>query len=182
MSATVQPIRTTEERIAFILRNWNSIDSTITTAQAKVDELRIKVGRELLDLRASVEAGEMGELATWWEWYRDNFTRSRGDAEKLMQIAADDNPQKAYEEGKAKNAKNNRAYRRRKQQVPSRSREREEKSQPALKLVEVVDPPQPPKRQFDKAKVDKVVAAFVALPWPERREFVRWLNKSYRED
>ena len=82
-------------------------------ARGSLIAARIECGMELLALRARIETGEAGQIG-WWEWYEQKFTRSRADAEKVMAIASDANPQAAYEAAKARNAEINRAYRQRK--------------------------------------------------------------------
>jgi hypothetical protein len=183
-TATVQPIRTIEESVALATRRWNTIDTTIEAAQTKVASLRIETGKILNELRSRIDAGEAGELATWWEWYGDNFTRSRSDAEKLMALARADDPVAAHEAEKARNAEQHRfAYQHKKEAaIPAPAEAPREKteapSRPSLKLVE----PEPaPKRKIDKASVEAVIAAFLALLWPERREFVKRLRQVYRD-
>jgi hypothetical protein len=78
---------------------------------------RIRLGQDLLEARARVEAGEEGNIG-WWEWYQQKFTRSREDAEKVMAIARAENPEAAYVAAKEKNAAINRDYRERQKQFP----------------------------------------------------------------
>ena len=52
------------------------MDVTIDRARSKVGALRIRTGQILLELRARVDAGEIGEIATWWEWYDDNLAEA----------------------------------------------------------------------------------------------------------
>ena len=58
---------------------------------------RLNAGRQLLELRKRIEAGEAGEVK-WWEWYESKFVRSRRDAEKVMALARDPEPEAAAEE------------------------------------------------------------------------------------
>lgn len=55
---------------------------------------RLDAGRMLLELRQTIESD--GE--NWWQWQQGKFQRSRKDMEKLMRMAADDNPEEAFEE------------------------------------------------------------------------------------
>jgi hypothetical protein len=62
---------------------------------------RIYAGQLLLELRARIEAGEAGDGVNWWDWYATKFVRSRKDAEKVMRLAREDDPEAAHEEEKA---------------------------------------------------------------------------------
>jgi hypothetical protein len=64
---------------------------------------RLYAGLVLVELRRRVEAGEAGEV-TWWAWYKEHFTRSRKDAEKLLKLAGAEDPEAAAEAARAKNA------------------------------------------------------------------------------
>jgi hypothetical protein len=95
-------------------------------AYGKFNAARIKLGQDLLEARARVEAGEEGSGITWWQWFEKNFPQSRSTAERAMRIAADENPQAADEVVRARNAIANKAYRARQSvsrdvEPPSRS-------------------------------------------------------------
>jgi hypothetical protein len=66
----------------------------------KLEATRIVCGKELLALRARIEAGEAGEI-DWWVWYGEHFARSRRDAEKVMALASAGDPEAAHEAEKA---------------------------------------------------------------------------------
>ena len=109
----VVPFHSIDQLVQSAHKNWNAIDITIDSARSKVGALRIRTGQILLELRARVDAGEIGEIATWWERYA-KFTRSRRDAERLMEIASAEDPQAAYQTAKDRNADQQRASRARK--------------------------------------------------------------------
>src|SRR5262245_24101100 len=69
--------------------------SNATEGNNKADRARIRAGVLLLQLRERIEAGEAGEGVKWWTWYRDNCVRDRKDAEKVMKLAASENPDAA---------------------------------------------------------------------------------------
>jgi hypothetical protein len=64
---------------------------------------RIKAGQKLNKLRERIESGEAGPewVDDWWGWYGVNFVRSRKDAEKVMRMAREDDPEAAAEEERA---------------------------------------------------------------------------------
>jgi hypothetical protein len=80
-------------------------------AYGKFNAARMKLGQDLLETRARVEAGEEGSGVTWWQWFEKKFPQSRSTAEKAMQIAVAENPQAADAAVRARNAVANRAYR-----------------------------------------------------------------------
>lgn len=80
-------------------------------AKTKFDKHRLAAGQKLVELRRRIEEGEAGEGVNWWEWYATQFTRSRGDAEKLMKMARSDDPDAAEEQARAQNAENQRKHR-----------------------------------------------------------------------
>ena len=90
------PLRSIDELCAVALSEWNAIDELIERAR-EIQARRIKIGHLLLELQQRIDAGENGDLCTFWEWYAGMFTRSRSDAERLMTIARDDNSEAAYQ-------------------------------------------------------------------------------------
>jgi hypothetical protein len=69
----------------------------------KVDQFRISAGKQLVELKVRIEAGEAGKGVKWWFWYAENFkNRSRRDAQRVMALANADDPEKAAEEERTK--------------------------------------------------------------------------------
>jgi hypothetical protein len=69
-------------------------------AYARGNKLRLKAALKLLELRRRVEAGEAGDV-TWWAWFEAQthlLLRGRKDAEKLLKIAAAEDPEQAFDE------------------------------------------------------------------------------------
>jgi hypothetical protein len=81
-----------------------------TALDIKADNARIEAGRMLIELRARIEAGEVG-LVGWWHWYSANFTRSRRDAEKCMALAQAKDPSAALEHERQRAREGMREYR-----------------------------------------------------------------------
>jgi hypothetical protein len=82
-----------EELTALGIKQWKAGDA----ASRKLNAQRIQVGFILLELKQRIEAGERGQVE-WWKWFDENFKkRSRRDAQRLMGIAASDDPNYAYE-------------------------------------------------------------------------------------
>jgi hypothetical protein len=85
----VTPLRSIDELCVIALNEWKAMDELIEATRKKVQARRIKIGHLLLELQQRIDAGENGDLCTFWEWFEDMFTRSRSDAERLMTIARD---------------------------------------------------------------------------------------------
>jgi hypothetical protein len=111
MTAEVQYLRSVSETLHLATTEWNGIDTLIEGTRAKIEQKRIKVGRLLNELRDRIDAGEVGELANWWEWFDDFFVRSRKDAQKLMTMAASADPVAEHEKEKAATKQRMRNYR-----------------------------------------------------------------------
>lgn len=81
---------------------------TLEETGKKAKALQIDIGRLLIELRDRVKSGEIGELATWWEWFEDNRMQFRNierrTAQWYMQIAGDANPEAKLEEMRAADA------------------------------------------------------------------------------
>jgi len=58
---------------------------------------RIEAAKALLKLQHRIEAGEAGNVS-WWDWFKQNSSRSRRDAERLLRIAKAEDPEAALEE------------------------------------------------------------------------------------
>ena len=135
-------------------------------AYGKFNAARIKLGQDLLEARARVEAGEEGSGITWWQWFEKNFPQSRSTAEKAMQIVAAENPQAADEAVRARNAIANRAYRARRSvsrdlEPPSRSASvsRDAEALILTRDPQEVLPPDPGEEQL----IDQIIALFKRL-------------------
>jgi hypothetical protein len=155
----ITPFVSLDEAVLRIHRKWERI----VEAEQKTQSARIECGMRLLELRARIETGEAGKI-TWWQWYEQKFARSRADAEKVMAIASDANPQAANEAAKARNAENNRAYRQRQRNL-SRSRERDQDEARAddqhqqKEPEQEVLPPEPSQQEIE----DQIVELFRQL-------------------
>jgi hypothetical protein len=77
----------------------------------KARKYRIEAGKELLQLRARIEAGEAGVGVQWWQWYESKFVRSRRDAERVMALARDADPDAALERERERNREHQRSSR-----------------------------------------------------------------------
>jgi hypothetical protein len=176
----VVKLRAFDEVVRLTHRKFDQVDE----AHRKASTARLECGLLLLELRQRVQAGEIGDLATWWEWYGDNFTRSRSDAERLIAIAAAENPQQAYQTEKERvrvAVHKHRSFKPAPVAVPcySNMEKIEEVSKPSLKIVA---PTPLPKPEINKAQIEAMIAEFIELSRPEKLEFVRRLRQVYRED
>jgi hypothetical protein len=169
----------------------------------KIDDLQLRCGRKLLEMRRRVEAGEVGDLAAvdWWGWYADAVPGiSRKQAERWMAIAAADDPQAAAVEYRERAASHQRAYReRRLAPPPSLSREPgeretveegdgtasdEREESPPLPAVPVIRrrPPVFAGADVDEtAEIEAALEIFKRLTWNGRVQLIKAQNKLYEE-
>src|SRR5262249_15694815 len=83
----------------------------IKDMQFQIRDARLRLGEILLELRCRVESGEAGEGVKWWDWFDQNVQRSRGDAKKLLKLAASEDPEAAAEEAAQRNRKHQAKHR-----------------------------------------------------------------------
>jgi hypothetical protein len=71
----------------------------VTSAESKLNSKRLAAGPKLLELRHRIVAGEAGDISRWdyYDKHLSSFRRSRKDAEKLMRMAASDDPEATFE-------------------------------------------------------------------------------------
>jgi hypothetical protein len=147
-------------------------------AHGKFKAERLRLARDLFEARARVEGGEEGDI-DWWVWFEKTFTQSRSDAERLLAIAAAENPEGAYAAAKEKNAAYNQAYRERQRQA-SISREMDGPA-PVETRVSVdgrqvtgrVEPPAPERQDI----IDQIKSLFLQLSRTDRRHCAAQLNR-----
>src|SRR6516162_291418 len=82
--------------LARAIEEWSAMDAFIEGARQKAQQRRIKLGYILLELQHRIDAGENGDQCTFWEWFDDMVPHSRSDAEKVMAIAREADPDAAY--------------------------------------------------------------------------------------
>lgn len=143
-AANVTPIREFNDVVRIVNRKLEAIEQS----EKKTQSLQIEAGKLLLELRGRVDAGEIGEQATWWEWFEDNFRRiSRRTAERYMQIARDEDPETKLNEMREADAERKRAG------YPARNNQVE--SKPHLSIV----PKEPQSTALQQAETRRVSAA-----------------------
>jgi hypothetical protein len=178
------------------LSKWNEIDSVIERAQSKVKSLWLETGRLLLQLKQCVDAGEVGELAIWWEWYADNFPkgRSQSDAQRLIAMASAPDPETAEQEARAKNRQHQKTHRelRRRMFATIRSSDAGRayvsanneinglaSGKAELSLVEPAKPEEQDTSQDDL--IDQIITLFKQLTWANREKATQRLTQVYRD-
>src|SRR5262245_52365929 len=68
------------------------------TLIGRANRHRVQAGQKLVEIRTRVEAGEVGEIS-WWDWFEQSkLGHSRSDAEKLLRLAAADDPDQAADD------------------------------------------------------------------------------------
>jgi hypothetical protein len=91
-----------QETIAQTVRRIEVSFDKIKQYSEKADQYRISAGKQLVELKVRIEAGEAGKGVKWWAWYAENFNRTRRDAQRVMALANADDPEKAAEEERTK--------------------------------------------------------------------------------
>jgi hypothetical protein len=147
---------------------------------------QVAAGQALLDLRAAIEAGEIGELATWWEWFDDNVRSiERRTAEKYMQIARASDPlAKAIELQKRNNEvqRLNRQYPKivQQKQAPY-CHTRVEPEKVPLPVVRATPPPTKyTTGPDDDELVAQVMALFDRMSWDARFRAAKEIDNKYK--
>jgi hypothetical protein len=189
------PLRSIEELCAIAISEWNAMDELLERTQKKVQARRIKIGHLLLELQQRIDAGGNGDLCTFWGWYEDTFTRSRRDAERLMAIARDDNPEAAYQRQLEKQKEYNERYHRRRLGAPTRESEAEptalsppdiKATPPQSSKMETEPEPSPRPSRFPEADgddeiIEEIVALYQQLSWGGRDKAATRILTLYNE-
>src|SRR5262249_20312160 len=95
------PMNKTEKTLKELLEIFHAKYAAAISHDSKASKARIEAAKALLELRHRIESGEAGAI-TWWQWFKENSDRSRGDAEKLLAIAKAEDPEAAVEEERRK--------------------------------------------------------------------------------
>ena len=181
-TTSIVPCASLDEAVVDIHKEFQRV----VDAHGKLMAARIRCGVKLLALKARIEAGEAGAIG-WWAWYDTKFARDRRDAERVMAIAAAQNPEAVHEEEKVATRERMRVLRAR---PVSRSRERKHRPSAsheacAPERVEANSstwPTQevlPPNIQQDL--IDEGMAVYRRMNRPTKRQFFVELRKAYRE-
>lgn len=188
--SNIAPLRSIDEMIHLIHKKWEQGDGVMQKARS----LRLETGRLLLELKQRIESGEVGELATWWEWYGDHFARSRSDAEKLIAMASADDPQAAYDAARERDRRDHQNYRdrqRQQQQALSdvRGKDPEAKPTPSLTVVDggfqtvvkAMADPGLELPELDRPRIEAWIKEFQSFNRLERLFAVKRLRQVYRD-
>ena len=146
-TSNVVPLLSLEDHIFKITKLFEGV----MNAHGKLVSARVACGKELLALRVRIEGGEAGKVE-WWEWYGERFARSRRDAEKVMALAAAEDPEAAHEAAKA----------------VDRERKREERAPTSKPVQRTVSGGHAAGKNADKSKpTPRAAATPAALKLPE---------------
>jgi hypothetical protein len=177
--AQVVPLRSIEDVKLLIYKKFDQV----VAAQQKFFSVRVECGELLLELRKRIEGGELGKIE-WWAWYGENFTRSRRDAERVMELASQEDPEAAERSYKANNAA---AHRQAYDQQPrvkingdNRATEKilaaESVKRPPLALVETL-----PEPEIQHDLIDRAIAVVKLMNIHTRHRFIVKLRQVYRD-
>lgn len=167
----------------------------VEQSDKKTKNLQIEVGKLLVELRERVDAGEVGELATWWEWFEDNRMLFRNierkTAERYMWFAGDTDPEKKLADYKAAEAARLRNFR-----SVRTLQNNQEKSKPtgsgaaahganqkafdANNVVRIAAPPKEPLPTEQMALVEQFVALFRQMTEEARDKALSEITALYR--
>ena len=107
MTAKVVQLRDFNEVVRITGRKLAALEDWVKESEKKRNSFEVSIGENLLELRDRVDAGEIGELANWWEWFEDNRMLlrniARRTAERYMQIASAPDPEGKVIELRGKN-------------------------------------------------------------------------------
>ena len=158
----------------------------------KARERRIKLGHLLLGLQHLIDSGENGDQCTFWEWFDEMCPgRSRSDAEHLMTIARQPDPDAAYDRRLGKQKEYVERHWRKKLGAPPLKAEDAPPSE-AEDASEITDqtpaereffpPPPKPKPHYtsaegDDALLDDLESGFRQLSW---NGLVRWFKREHQ--
>lgn len=176
------------ELYAFLLKDWGAMDELIEGTRKKLHARRIRIGYRLIEIQQRIEAGENGDLCTFWEWFADMVPRSRSDAEKMMAIARQDDPEAAYQQRLEKQKEYNERHWRKKLGAPSL----EPTSPPSLEPTQTeaepeLLPPAPkptkhhPSAETDDAILDQIKSLFLRLSWDGCVRGIKIICQIYKE-
>jgi hypothetical protein len=120
------------------VREIHSEFAKVLDGDKKAYRARIAAGQLLIALRKRIEAGEAGAGVNWWEWYASKFVRSRKDGEKVMRLAAADDPEAAAEEERAETRERVAAHREAERTVRSKNSTNKEQAALTAPTVEAI--------------------------------------------
>jgi len=129
----------------------------------------IACGRALMDLRDAVDAGELGEQATWTEWFEENIRSiSLRTARYYMQVAGDKEPEAKVIELRQRSTEQHKAVRD-KAKVPDRQYtaavEPKPKTVDLSKVPTLKAPPKYPSSPDDDRLIAEIMEIFHKLSW-----------------
>ena len=174
---------------ALLLDQWSGLDDFIASAREKARVRRLAIGRTLVGLQHLIDSGENGDQCTFWEWFDEMVPgRSRSDAEHLMTIARQPDPELAYQKKLEKQKEYNDRYYRKKLSVPPPEAERSlETTDQAPAAPEFFPPPAPkPKTHYPSAEtdddvLDEIKRLFLRLSWDGCVRGIKIVGQIYKE-
>jgi hypothetical protein len=175
---------------AALIKEWGAHDGLIESTRKKLHARRIKIGSLLLEIKQRIDAGENGELSTFWEWFEGMVPgRSRRDAERMIEIVSSDDPEAAYQKKLEKHREYNDRYQRKKLGAPSHETEGGAEDGAPSHETEAEPAPSPsPKRKprytsadGDDDLLDGIVNLFRQLSWDGKRRAVARISLVYKD-
>jgi hypothetical protein len=85
MTAKVVQLRDFNEVVRITGRKLAALEDWVKDSEKKRNSFEVSIGENLLELRDRVDAGEIGELANWWEWFEDNRMLLRNIARRTAE-------------------------------------------------------------------------------------------------
>lgn len=163
--AKVLPLRPSVHEIA---HNIATAFSKIDHVDIKTRSMRVEIGRDLIELKQRIEAGEgrrPGEPEEFWAWIKLRVNRTVRDMRKCIALAREDDPEAAAEQEREERRESMREHRARKADAAERSHG----GTPA----EVV--------RFDPVEraLDQIRGILAALNEDERRQVIIKLKEKY---
>ena len=178
----VVPRPSFEDLLRSARRRIEAVISWEKETEDKRNRLMIAAGQALLELREAVLAGEVGELANWWEWFDDKIRIcSRRQAQYYMQIASAKNPSAKANELRQKNTERNQVYRAQPKVPLARHRDaRSVTMEPEKAVVRITTERRYPTAPDDDVLLGQFVDIFKRMSWDARVRALKEVNELYK--
>jgi hypothetical protein len=185
-----QSLEDLTRQLAVMIMEGRRLHAKRQSIDDKMEDLRLRLGQKLLEVRRRVEAGEVSDESAidWWGWFEDVVSPvssiSRKQAERWMAIAGADDPQAAALEYRERDASHQAAYRERKRlaapAAPLTSEGEEHEPGAVRRLVPKRAPPLFTGHDVDEsAEIEQIVALIRRLTWNGRALLMKRIKQLY---
>jgi hypothetical protein len=170
-----------------VVRITNRKIEAIEQSDKKTKSLQIEVGELLIELRNRINAGEIGELAVWWEWFEENRMLFRNishdTAEHYMRIAGATDPEEKLVKHREQGNARKKSFR---QKSPQSGAFRNapdcgtQETEPPSNVTRIPAAPTYPSSPEDNALVEQFIELFRKMTDSARVRAMQEINALYR--